>query len=137
MDSLERDNTRILEKLQRVEKEFKESTARLGVFHRAGSNSEGPLTRSKSDKLIDPEQNQKKELNFTLIKDRIKGKETEITRILKDSNICSNRTAEKPHPPAIQTNFKTSGIQNNITSFNYPSDQPMSKYPATNTSNNI
>ena len=96
IDNLEKDNTRLLEKLHRVEREYKECTARMGIVQRVGSNSEAKAFRNKPERLLEDE-SAKKELSFSMLRDRIKGKESEISKILKDSNICLAKTSEHAH----------------------------------------
>lgn len=85
----------MLDKLLRVEREYKECTARMGIFQRAGSNCESKTVRGK-DRLLDDEA-ARKDLSFTMIRDRIKGKESEISKILKESNICLAKPGEHSH----------------------------------------
>lgn len=68
----------------------------MGIVQRVGSNCEARASRNRTDRVLEDE-SAKKELSFSMLRDRIKGKESEISKILKDSNLSLSKAGEHSH----------------------------------------
>ena len=85
----------------------------MGIVQRVGSNCDARATRNRSDRLLDDE-SAKKDLSFSMLRDRIKGKESEISKILKDSNLGLAKASE--HSQSLSHLSATQNNQSMLTS---------------------
>jgi hypothetical protein len=81
----------------------------MGIVQGVGSNCEAKAFRSRPDRQPEDE-SVKRDLSFTMLRDRIKGKESEISKILKESHISLAKTSEHSH-----SNSHLSAQQNTAT----------------------